>query len=419
MALGYGAIAYISLHKTDTSLLHFLLISGAAFLVLLIAYRKFNFNQQAVFWWAALFHAIGLFGLPLFEDDHYRYLWDGYRTVVDGSPYGIAPDQFFSDRNVPTAMQNVLSGINNPEVPTIYGPALQAVYAIAYLIAPAKLWPIKVILILANLVLIFLLLKHASAKQVMLYAWNPLVFKEVALTSHPDALLGLIVFIAWLTRKHWYGRVSGIIFGIALAVKISALPALAWLFWKRQFSSIVIAIAIFLACYIPFIGAGSDWQGFKIFAQNWEFNAGPYAIANALFATSHAKTLCAALAFIGMMWVMRGKNAAENPPWHRLFGILLLLSPVINAWYLLWFLPLAVLHSDRWPWWASAAVLLSYVTGQNLGDETLSAYEIPLFIRVIEWGLIGFIVTLDLVKPTPAHLFAPNSPLSNNSTHRI
>lgn len=412
IALAYLAIAMLSRQKPDHSLSLFLALSGFVFFAIFVLHKTFSLSKKTVFIGALVFHAIGFLGLPLFEDDHYRYLWDGYRTAVSGSPYGIAPEEFFADKDTPKAMQSILSGINNPGVPTIYGPILEAVFSIGYLIAPAKLWPIKLILVLANLGLIFLLLKNASAKSVMLYAWNPLVFKEVALTSHPDALVPLLIFIAWLTRVHWQGRMSGILFGLALATKISVLPGLIWLLWKRQYVGIGIAFAVFFACYLPFVGTGSDWSGFKVFIQEWEFNSGLYALIAFFVSAAVAKALCACIAVLAMLWIMKDPHSIENPPWHRLFGILLLFSPVVNAWYLLWFLPLAVMHQDRWPWWASAAILLSYVTGQNLGDETLYAYAIPVWVRILEWGIVLVAIYFDLMKREFVNPIAPYKPLS-------
>jgi alpha-1,6-mannosyltransferase len=414
IAISYGLISYISHEKPEQSLLFFLLLSGLVFLLIFAINRYFSLSKKVVFFWALAFHVIGFLGLPLFEDDHYRYLWDGYRTVSSGSPYGIAPEDFFSDKHTPPEMNAVLSGINYPEVPTIYGPALQGIFASGYLIAPGKFWPVKSILILANLCLIFLLLKHADAKNVMLYAWNPLVFKEIALTGHPDGLVALMILLAWLTRSYWKQRICSIIFGLALAVKIIVLPALAWFFWKRQYSNIIIALSIFFLCYLPFMGAGSDWSGFKVFASEWEFNSGIYGIVAAIFPTAYAKIICFGVAGLAMLWLMKSSAAITNPPWHRLFGILLLLSPVVNAWYLLCFLGLASLHTDRWPWCASVLVLLSYITGQNLGDETLSTFSMPLWARITEWSLLLCVVYFDVFKKNAANPFTSAAPLSDH-----
>lgn len=409
IALCYLSISYISRHDLADKQFIFLTLSGISFVAIFFLGKTFTLNKRTVFAWAVLFHSIGFFGLPLFEDDHYRYLWDGYRSVESGSPYGNAPAEFFSDTHISKPMQHILSGVNNPEVPTLYGPMLQAIFSVGYIISPGNLWPVKLILILANLGLIFLLLKIADAGKVMLYAWNPLVFKEIALTAHPDGLLPLFILIAWLSRDYWRGCLSGFFLGIGLAIKISVLPALMWLFWKRQYSSIFIAMIVLLACYIPFFGLGNDLQGLEVFANEWEFNSGIYALFAAYLPTAYAKLACAGVAGIAMLWIMRRQDAIENPPWHRLFGLLLLFSPVVNAWYLLWFLALAVLHEDCWPWWASAAVLLSYITGQTLNDDTLSAYEMPTWARILEWGLIASAICFDWVKKN-TNLLAVHKP---------
>jgi hypothetical protein len=95
-----------------------------------------------------------------------------------------------------------------------------------------------------------------------------------------------------------------------------------------------------------------------------------------------------------IQWQARHSEAC--PPWHRVFGVLLLLSPVINAWYLLWLLPFAVYGRDLWPWVASFALCLSYVTGLNTGREDIAAFELLPLAQIAEWSLIGLALCIDL-----------------------
>ena len=44
---------------------------------------------------ALAFRVCGLWAAPTLEDDYHRYLWDGWRTVQDGSPYDRAPLEYF------------------------------------------------------------------------------------------------------------------------------------------------------------------------------------------------------------------------------------------------------------------------------------------------------------------------------------
>ena len=106
---------------------------------------------------AVLFRLIGFFGGPLYEDDFYRYLWDGYRFWTAGSPYGSAPSQFFGREDLPGNLEEILGGVNNPDIPTIYGPVCQMTFLLAWWIAPGQLWPLKLIYPAADLGLMALL----------------------------------------------------------------------------------------------------------------------------------------------------------------------------------------------------------------------------------------------------------------------
>jgi alpha-1,6-mannosyltransferase len=410
----YVGLAMLSRAPGERSIIGFIGMMFAAFATLWWAHHRADaLRGGTVLVVAALFHVIGLFGLPLFEDDPYRYLWDGYRFVESGSPYGAAPAAFFADSTVPEAMRRILDGINYPEIPTIYAPGLQTVFGLGYLIAPAALWPIKLLLIMANLALIALLLRSAAPRMVLLYAWNPLVFKEVALTAHPDALLTLPLLMAWQYRNIGGTWLKGALFGIALAVKISALPTMAWLLWQKRYRAIPLAGLIVLAGYLPFVGAANDLPGLFAFAQGWQFNAAAYAWLLAVFDPDQARIVCAVIAAIAMFVIQYRARASDAcPPWHRVFGVLLLFSPAINPWYLLWLLPFAVYARETWPWATSAAVCLSYVTGLNTGRDDIAAFAVVPWAQTLEWLLIAIALGIDIAVSlhranTAAHIAAP------------
>lgn len=394
----YVCLAVLSRTQDAHSLAWFLGAMFAAFFCLGWAFQRASaVSAGTVLAVAALFHVIGLFGLPLFEDDHYRYLWDGYRFIESGSPYGVAPAEFFDDSTVPGTMRRILDGINYPDIATIYAPGLQAVFGLGYLIAPAELLPIKGLLMLADLALIALMLRSASPRMVLLFAWNPLVFKEVALTAHPDVLLALPLLLAWHYRHTGGVWLKGFFFGLALAVKISALPAMAWLLWKKRHWAVPLAGLTMLATYLPFVGEANDLPGLFAFAQGWQFNAAAYAWLLAILSADQAKLVCAVAAAIAMFLIQYRQRASDAcPPWHRMFGVLLLFSPVINAWYLLWLLPFAVYSREVWPWAASAAVCLSYVTGLNTDREDIAAFAVVPWAQTLEWLLIAVAVAIDL-----------------------
>lgn len=88
----------------------------------------------------------------------------------------------------------MLSSINHPALTTIYPPAAQGVFAAAYAIAPFSLVGPRIVFCLADaatLILLSRLLKALSlpASQVIWFAWNPLLLREVYSSLHMDILL--------------------------------------------------------------------------------------------------------------------------------------------------------------------------------------------------------------------------------------
>jgi len=61
-------------------------------------------------------------------------------------------------------------------------------------------------------------------------------------------------------------------------------------------------------------------------------------------------------------------------------------------------LAFAVIYPSWWAWTASVAVLLSYITGLNLGDFNLLPYDHPVWVRPMEFGLIVMAFCYDIYR---------------------
>lgn len=392
------------------------------------AWRGLILSPRLVLSVAAAMHAIALLGVPLFEDDFFRYLWDGYRTATSGTPYGPPPEAFFTDPNVPKIMRRVLDGVGYPETPTIYGPVLQAVFWLSHLAAPGQERVLRALLCAANLALIALLLRKVSPAQAALYAWSPLAFKEIALSGHPDGLLALLLLIGIGLGARRGVLLLGAMLGLAAGVKLSALAAWPALLRLAHFQAAGAsptksgagfvdetlgpnlrmamlgagaALAALTLAYLPFLRSSgtvrSDLAGLAAFAARWEFNAGPYALVNALIGPFAAKLLLGALAATAILAVhLRAKPAQGLYPFHLVFGCVLVISPVVNPWYLLWALPFACGSRQIWPWAASLALLLSYCSGQQLPGSGLALFAVHPVAQTLEWAAILAAAAWDL-----------------------
>ncbi len=119
-AIAYSVLAWLSLHPESLTLSVYYALLGTCLLATLVAFQgaeEMSLTPCKLLLWAACFRLIGVFGDPLWEDDFFRYLWDGYRFYEAGSPYGIAPSAFFGDANIPAQFYALLAQVNYPDTP--------------------------------------------------------------------------------------------------------------------------------------------------------------------------------------------------------------------------------------------------------------------------------------------------------------
>ena len=396
-AAGYAALAWVARQSGEPDLTAFFLLvawTGAPVFGLFFYFRNRDesFPTGRLIGWAVAFRICGLVGGPFYEDDFYRYLWDSYRFATVGTPYGTAPEAFFADPRVPALFRGVLDGINNPDLPTIYGPTTQLVFLLGYWLHPGSVTALQAVLMLVDLVTIGLLLRFAPARNVLLYAWCPLVVKEIAFTAHPDGVGACLVLAALVCARsrHW-GR-AALWLGLAAGSKVFALVLVPFMLAGGRLRHWLLFAATLAALYAPFVlGGGTDLASLLVFARDWEFNSAAFGLLAAARPAFEAKVLLGAVygGFWGWCYLRYRRDDRHGVPrgdW--LYGALLAVSPVINPWYLLWLLPFAAIFPSVWAWTASITVLLSYVIGLNLNVYDLQAYQQPAWVRPVEFGLI-------------------------------
>lgn len=219
-------------------------------LVSLLLWRQVALTARTVLLVAVAAHGLALFGHTVFEDDYYRFLWDGWRVLEAGTPYGVPPEQFIDDPAIPPAWQAVLEWVNYPELPTIYGPALQGLFAGLAAIAGPDPIGLRIAFAAAALGLTALVLRRHDPGRAALFAWNPLVVAESTLHLHPDILMALALF-AGLFAGRRHPIAAGVFLGLAAGIKIVALAA--WpLLLRLDPRALAAALAVLGALYLPF-----------------------------------------------------------------------------------------------------------------------------------------------------------------------
>jgi len=149
-------------------------LAGGGALVRFLLWRPAGLTARTVLLVAFAAPGLALFGHTVFEVDYYRFLWDGWRVLETGTPYGVPPAQFIDDPSIPPAWQAVREWINYPELPTIYGPALQAIFAAIAALAGTDPLGLRLAFAAAALGLTALVLRRHDPGRAVLFAWNPL-----------------------------------------------------------------------------------------------------------------------------------------------------------------------------------------------------------------------------------------------------
>ena len=405
--LGYAALALLARQPGEPPLPAFFLLVAWTGLPVFGLYLHFRRREEPfpvgrLILWAVAFRICGLAGGPFYEDDFYRYLWDGYRFATTGTPYGPAPETFFVDPSVPPAMQSLLSGVNYPELPTIYAPVTQVIFLLGYWVQPGSVAVLQAILILLDLALVVLLLRLAPARNVLLYAWCPLVIKEIAFTAHPDGAGACLLLAAVVLSRDRRWQVAAITLGLAAGAKAFGLVLAPLVLAGARLRHWMMFAATVAAVYAPFaLSSGSELASLQVFAREWEFNSLLFGLLKTTLPAFESR-LALGLAFAAFWgwylfkYLRSPARTILRGDW--IFGGLLAVSPVINPWYLLWLLPFAAVYPTIWAWTASLAVLLGYVSGLNLQDYGMQPYGQPPWARGLEFGLILCGLGCDLIR---------------------
>jgi hypothetical protein len=272
--------------------------------------------------------------------------------------------------------------VNHPQIPGIYGPLLEVVFALLALIGGVTAF--KVAFVLADLGLSLLVLRslgraRASPLWFVVYAWHPLLILEVAGQCHleivPVALLALAVDLEQRGRT----RLAPLALGCAIAAKyLPVLVVPAFLFgvrgWRERagrLGLIALPCALFFLPYL--LAGGGPGTALGAYGSTWRFNDGGFfAIDAALRGSGLSQAFCRSIlpAFVE---VPLGFDPAEHQTWMLILpkavvgvvvvvimgwvswpregrvdveraafaagALFLAFSPTVHPWYALWLLP--------------------------------------------------------------------------------
>jgi hypothetical protein len=358
------------------------------------AYRRLPLAVLAV---CVLAHACLIPSRSDLSTDIYRYAWEGRVVLEGGNPFSAVPDDsvFVHLRDadyVHVAYQNM---------PAIYPPLAQGAFALAALAHPGPAM-LKVLFSLFNLgtvLVLFRMLRRRgrSGAQALLFAWNPLVIVETGYSGHVD---GMAVFFLVLALDLWESEKrawSALAMGASVLVKYLALATLPWLARRRRIGAVLIVVLVVVIGYLPFWKAGAAlFTSLRVYTNTWYFNGAPFfALSSFLGNQDVARRLLGAggIAFV-LVAAVRERDLARYA--YLMTGCVLLVSPTMYPWYMLWIMPFLAVFPNR-AWIAfSALVMLSYAVWKYYGDT--GAWVLPNWLLVLEYAPFYLLLLIGLAR---------------------
>jgi hypothetical protein len=340
---------------------------------------------------AALLRATLLFRAPDLSDDVWRYLWDG-RVASNGvSPYAFAPDDPAVSGFAPRLHEHVA----HRDVRSVYPPAAQAAFRVFGGAGSVLLW--KAFAAGADVCVVALLAAGpgpGAGFAAALYAFHPLPVTESAGQGHLDSI-GVALLLACLGHlSHRRRGVAGLAFALSVLAKYVSLAAVIPLVRRGRFKFLAAAALSGSVIWLAAAQQGpSPLGGLAQYATRWSFNSPLYAglvgavdsvrlpqrakdaflelkdllhhpgwasrVFPYFYSAFFARMLLAVL-LAGTLIVIGWRVRLLESAVFASLAALLLFSPTLYPWYLLWILPFAAKRRDPAFLFLSFSIPLSY-----------------------------------------------------------
>lgn len=361
-----------------------MMLAGIGYLAVLFSLFRENFlSVRFILLIGVIIRLMMVTSTPVYEDDFYRYFWDGAVTAEGLNPYAYAPidvlpspfqDGENADGEPP--QQRALSSLENlpyldrvayPTIRTIYPPVTQAFFALSHAIAPANLTVWRLLLVLVDCLSVGLLLKLLRVLKkprpwVAVYWLNPLILTETVNAGHMDVLLLPFLLAAVLAAIPGRYTSAGLALAGAVGVKLWPLilaPIIFRPLLKKPKKLILQSLPFVLATGVliaPQLWTRFDNDaGLVAYAQSWHVNAFAFSLIEGGFALIVGTDTTGLLdplflARLVVLMIVTGtvlhflrkpfdneKKFVAGVLW--ITAILFLFSPTGYPWYFLWVLP--------------------------------------------------------------------------------
>lgn len=403
----------------------FLILFALIFIVVfyvMLTVEKNDYTRSSflfIIFFSVIFRLILLPGVLIHENDIYRYLWDGKVLASGMNPYKFAPEdvESYATTNPHTTTlvevelkhlnklrrQNLsyFNKIGHREVPTIYPPFVQIVFAISSIIKKDSILLMKTIFVIFDILILFLISKMLlyfgkNPALCIIYGWSPLVLKEIANSGHYDSIpiffMLLSIYFIYL-KKNFLST-----FYLVLASLSKFFPVtLLLLFIKRfKFKHFLLFFLIIITVYIPFFllnqtGVQKVFEGLLTYSEKWAYNGSIFTIIYSVISyisperLNHlflSKIFSGIIFLLALIYISLKKSSGELVLLHKVFvvlALLFLLSPVANPWYFCWVIPFLCFFPYRSFLVLSGTLIFSYLSFSREVPGLILIQYLPFF----------------------------------------
>lgn len=335
------------------------------------------------------------------SDDIHRYLWEGKLVQNNVDPYAVTADH-------PTRYIHRdahWEKMNHRDKPTAYPPLTLKTFAlingISYHPNSYKLtFLILEILLIATILALLhhyrLPLRHAS-----FYTLSPLAIIAFAVEAHFDILMLLPLVLALLTHAKRLFTLTAVLLAVAIHFKFMAAVAVPFLLWRTPVRSYLAFLTALLVPLIP------HWENLPkiaeavlLFSSTRSFNGPSYQLLQLLTGSERQlpnilTALLYTTLYLTTTYHFLKKSITPLTAAAIALTALVLLSPTVHFWYIVWLLPLACLAPRASLISLSVTAPLYLLVWHQL--ETTGTWQLPLYAKILHWLPFALILIWEIL----------------------
>lgn len=419
---------------------------GIFFFLYILIFKYTNDRSKIIFFIGVsiLLRFILLFTLPNLSDDVYRFIWDGRLLVNGHNPFDFLPSYYIENKvSIPGINEALFQKLNSPEYFTIYPPVAQGVFAFSCWLFPNSILgsaiTMKVFLFLCEIGSLFFIKRlldrfQLPAKNILLYALNPLIIIELCGNLHFEAamicfLLSAVFFLVKnkpnhihkLTSSHLVNKVNSKLppkyfilsaFSISLSIASKLLPLMFLPFlikrlgWKKSIQYFGMVGIVIVLLFTPLL-SGAFFNNFgaslDLYFQKFEFNASIYYairwVGYQVVGYNWIQSAGPTLAVIVLLGILATALLEKKFDWKNLFGkmlfaicLYLAFATIVHPWYVSLPVVLCLFTRFRFPILWSGLVFLTYI------NYSYGSYFENLWMVRVEYILVFSLLTYEVTK---------------------